>query len=123
VNLMLPLPFVLLTFFERSGAHLPAAHVAGDQHTAWRAGRVRVPLSTTSGFRLGAPLAPGSVLPLALFSVRAGAGSRFGKATPAGKPPGFKLYQYLLPLWLIPHRYHPRAELQPAHELQVEAPR
>ena len=31
----------LLNFFERPGAHLAAAHIAGDQHTARRAGRVR----------------------------------------------------------------------------------
>jgi hypothetical protein len=43
---------------------------------------------------LASPLAQGSVVPLALFSVRAGAGSRFGKATPAGKSLGFKLYHH-----------------------------
>jgi hypothetical protein len=31
----------LLNFFERPCAHLAAAHIAGDQHTARRAVRVR----------------------------------------------------------------------------------
>lgn len=33
--------FSYSTFFERPGAHLAAAHIAGDQHTAKRAGRAR----------------------------------------------------------------------------------
>jgi hypothetical protein len=46
--------------------------------------------------------------------------SRGGSQSNSGRQFGLPLQARWLPSRLIPHRHHPRAELQPAHELQVD---
>src|SRR4029453_19325702 len=54
----------------------------------------------------------------------AGGPSRYERRTPGpgevGRPPEFAARSSSLPSRLIPHRHRPRAELQPAYELQVD---